>query len=65
MLMSKKEKRWRRFYFFFMIFFYVIYVPVSFAEWLLTDGGFPFTAIVVGGCLPFMRLNHLTKIQGR
>lgn len=61
--MSKKEKNWKRFYLFIMIFFYFIYVPVSVAEWIFSDGGIPLTAIVVGFALPVIRKNHLTKIR--
>lgn len=58
-----KEKKWRRIYLFLMIFFYGIFVPVTIAEWLFSDGEFPFTAIAVGLALPFMRRNHLAQLQ--
>ncbi|MBS4179489.1 hypothetical protein [Lederbergia citrea] len=61
--MAAKERKWRRVYLFLMIFFYGIYTPVSIFEWLAADGKFPFTAIVVGLALPFMRKNHLNQIQ--
>ncbi|PPA68653.1 hypothetical protein [Jeotgalibacillus proteolyticus] len=59
----KKHKRWKRIYLFLMIFFYVIFVPVTVGEWLLGDGGFPFTAIAVGVALPMIRKNHLTQLE--
>ncbi|ETP69083.1 hypothetical protein AC739_01555 [Planococcus glaciei] len=58
-----KEKKWRKIYLVLMIFFYAVFVPVTFAEWLLGEGGFPFTAIVVGMALPYMRKNHLLQLQ--
>lgn len=59
----KKEKKWKRIYLALMIFFYAIFVPVTVAEWLFSDGGFPFTALAVGLALPFMRKNHLAQLQ--
>ena len=58
-----KEKKWRKIYLVLMIFFYAVFVPVTFEEWLLGEGGFPFTAIVVGMALPYMRKNHLLQLQ--
>ena len=60
-----KEKKWRRIYKVLMIFFYVVFVPVTVGEWLLSDGSFPFAAIVVGFALPFMRKNHLIQLQNQ
>lgn len=65
MSMSKREKKWRRIYLFLMIFIYAIFVPVSALEWLVGEGKFPYTAIVVGFALPFIRKNHLTTIKGQ
>lgn len=61
--MAIREKRWRRFYLFLMLFIYVIYVPFSFIEWIFLDGKIPFVAILIGVSLPFMRKNHLQRIQ--
>ncbi|GEL76476.1 hypothetical protein [Tenuibacillus multivorans] len=61
--MSKSEKRWRRLYLFLMIFIYAIFAPITVTEWLAGSGGFPYTAIVVGIALPFMRKNHLNSIR--
>lgn len=60
-----KKKKWSRIYLFLMIFFYGVFVPVTILEWLLSDGGFPFTAIVVGLSLPYMRRNHLNQLEGQ
>lgn len=63
--MSKREKRWRRFYLILMLFIYVIFVPVSVLEWLIGEGKFPLTAIVVGFGLPMMRKNHINTIRSK
>lgn len=63
--MSKTEKKWRRLYLFLMIFIYAIYTPVTALEWLAGEGGFPFTAIIVGVALPFMRKNHINQIRAK
>lgn len=61
--MSKKEKKWSRIYLFLMIFFYGVFGPVSILLFFLGEEGFPYTLIVVGTALPFMRKNHLTQIR--
>ncbi|MEC5424931.1 hypothetical protein QGM71_15700 [Virgibacillus sp. C22-A2] len=61
--MSKTEKKWRRIYLVLMIFIYAIYTPITGLEWLFGDGGFPFTAIVVGVALPVGRKTHLQTIR--
>ncbi|MFC4558648.1 hypothetical protein ACFO3D_10550 [Virgibacillus kekensis] len=61
--MSKSEKRWRRFYLTLMIFIYAVYVPVTLIEWLAGGGGIPYTAVIVGIALPYMRKNHIESIR--
>lgn len=61
--MSISEKKWRKIYIGLMIFIYAVYVPVSVFEWLASDGGFPFVAVLVAIALPFMRKNHLTQLK--
>lgn len=61
--MSKKEKRWRRFYLFLMIFIYAIFIPVTVLEWVVGDGRFPITAVVVGIGLPMIGKNHIQQLQ--
>ena len=61
--MSTSEKKWRKVYIGLMIFIYAVYVPVSVFEWLGSDGGFPFVAVLVAIALPFMRKNHLTQLR--
>lgn len=63
--MSKREKKWRRIYLFLIIFIYAIFVPVTALDWLAGDGKFPYTAIIVGIALPFIRKNHLTTMKGK
>ena len=59
----KKYKNWTRIYLLLTIFFYGIFVPVTIAEWLFSDAGFPYTAVVVGIALPAMKKNHLAQIK--
>lgn len=61
----KKYKRWKNTYLLLLIFFYGIFVPVTVAEWLFADAGFPFTAIIVGIALPAMRKNHLALLKSQ
>ncbi|PKH11253.1 hypothetical protein [Planomicrobium sp. MB-3u-38] len=61
----KKYNRWKKIYLFLMLFFYGIFVPVTAAEWLFSDAGFPFTAVVVGIGLPPMRKNHLAQLKSQ
>ncbi|MEK4920833.1 hypothetical protein MKX78_02795 [Cytobacillus sp. FSL R5-0569] len=61
--MSKKERKWRRIYLFIMLFVYILFVPISLFEWLLSGDRFPLAAAVVAIALPFMRKNHLNTIR--
>jgi len=58
-----KEKKWRRIYLGLIIFVYGIFTPVTVMEWLLADGKFPLTALVMCFAMPAIRKNHLLKIQ--
>lgn len=57
------RKKWRKIYIGLMIFIYAVYVPVSVFEWLASDGGFPFTAVLLAVALPLMRKNHWTQLK--
>lgn len=61
--MPASEKKWRKVYIGLMIFIYAVYVPVSVVEWLFSEGGFPFTAVLLAIALPFMRKNHLAQLE--
>ncbi|MCM3324867.1 hypothetical protein MKX67_02810 [Cytobacillus sp. FSL W7-1323] len=61
--MSQKERKWRRIYLFIMLFVYILFVPISLFEWLLSSDRFPIAAAVVAIALPFMRKNHLNTIR--
>ncbi|MEK5100994.1 hypothetical protein MKX83_03250 [Cytobacillus sp. FSL M8-0252] len=61
--MSKKESKWKRIYLFIMLFVYILFVPISLFEWLLSGDRFPIAATVVAIALPFMRKNHLNTIR--
>ncbi|MBM6614734.1 hypothetical protein JTF06_07500 [Desemzia sp. RIT804] len=61
--MSTSEKKWRKVYIGLMIFIYAVYVPVSVVEWLFSEGGVPFTAVLIAILLPIMRKNHLTQLE--
>ncbi|WP_217589298.1 hypothetical protein [Lentibacillus saliphilus] len=61
--MSKTEKKWRTIYLLLMIFIYAVYVPITVFEWIWSEGGIPFTAIIIGSALPLMRKNHIQTIR--
>ncbi|MFD1020582.1 hypothetical protein ACFQ2J_15445 [Thalassobacillus hwangdonensis] len=46
-----------------MIFFYGVYLPISLFEWIVGSSGFPYTALIVGLALPWMRKNHIHTIK--
>ncbi|WP_231784234.1 hypothetical protein [Lentibacillus sp. JNUCC-1] len=46
-----------------MIFIYVSYVPVTFYEWIWSDGGTPYTAFLLGVAIPLIRVNHIRDIR--
>ncbi|MEK5108661.1 hypothetical protein MHI57_18470 [Cytobacillus sp. FSL K6-0129] len=42
---------------------YILFVPISLLEWLLSGDRFPVAAAVVAIALPFIRRNHLNTIR--
>lgn len=57
-LISKSEKKWRRFYMMMYIFIYGIYVPYNLFMWLGGNEGFPYAMLGIALGLSMMKKNH-------